>query len=95
VDDPAGLYAANLGLRAAPFLQVGGFPAVRSGEDGGVVRRFRAAGHHVVVARGLPVATRARLDGRAVGGLADLLREQQRRPAPTRISQPDAGTPTV
>lgn len=95
VDDPAGLYAANLGLRAAPFLQVGGFPAVRSGEDGGVVERFRAAGHRVVVEPGLRVATSARLDGRAAGGLADLLRDRQRHPAPNRIPEPDAGTPTV
>lgn len=83
VDDPCGLYAANLGLRAGPFLQVGGFPAMRSGEDGGVVRRFREAGHRVVVEPGLTVATSARLDGRAPGGLADLLRERQRRTSPS------------
>ena len=94
VDDPAGTYAANLGLRAAPFLQVGGFPAVRNGEDGGVVRRFREAGRRVVVEPRLTVATSARLDGRAGGGLADLLRDRQRRPSPsaTRIARPDAGT---
>lgn len=78
VDDPAGLYAANLGMRAAPFLQVGGFPGVRHGEDGGVVRRFRDAGHRVVVEPGLAVTTSVRLHGRAEGGLADLLRERQR-----------------
>ena len=79
VDDPGGLYAANLGLRAAPFLWVGGFPAVSSGEDGGVVRRFREAGRRVVVEPRLTVATSARLQGRAEGGLADLLRERQGR----------------
>ncbi|MDQ4117684.1 MAG: glycosyltransferase family 2 protein [Actinomycetota bacterium] len=96
VDDPAGMYAANLGLRAGPFLQVGGFPVVRNGEDGGVVRRFRDVGRRVVVEPRLTVATSARLQGRARGGLADLLRHRERRPSPseTRISRPDAGTPT-
>jgi glycosyltransferase involved in cell wall biosynthesis len=88
VDDPEGLYAANLGLRAAPFLQFGGFPTVPSGEDGGMVRRFRSAGLRVVVEPGLTVATSARLDGRAAGGLADLLSTQ------ARISRSEAGTPT-
>ncbi|TCK21764.1 glycosyltransferase [Pseudonocardia endophytica] len=88
VDDPEGLYAANLGLRAGPFLQVEGFPEIRFGEDGGVVRRFRSTGHQVVVEPGLTVATSARLVGRADGGLADLLSSQ------ARISRPDAGTPT-
>jgi hypothetical protein len=83
VDDPAGLYAANLGLRAGPFLQVGGFPTLPAGEDGGVVRRFREAGHRVVVEPGLTITTSARLHGRAEGGLADLLRERQRRRSPS------------
>ena len=67
------VYAANLGVRADAYLAVGGFPATGSGEDHGLVRRLRAAGHPVVSATDTRVQTSARLVGRATGGLADLL----------------------
>ena len=72
--DPDGVYAANLGIGAAPFLQVGGFPPVHSGEDLHLLHRLRAAGHHIVTSAGIYVLTSARTRGRATGGLADRLR---------------------
>ena len=67
------VYGANLGLRAGPFLSVGGFPDIACGEDHGIVARLRAAGYRV--AHGAPgtVCTSARTTGRARDGLADLL----------------------
>ncbi|GAA1855401.1 glycosyltransferase family A protein [Pseudonocardia ailaonensis] len=67
-------YAANLGVRAAAFRAVGGFPAVVHGEEHALLARLRAAGYRVVTAAGIRVRTSARTDGRAEGGLADLLR---------------------
>lgn len=69
------VYAANLGVRADAYLAVGGFPPVSTGEDHHLVRRLRAAGRPVIAATDIPVHTSARLGGRAVGGLADLLRD--------------------
>jgi len=71
---PDGVYAANLGVGARPFLQVGGFPPVHSGEDVGLLGRLCAAGHHVVTGAGIHVLTSVRTRGRATGGLADRLR---------------------
>jgi hypothetical protein len=67
-------YAANLGVRAEAFLQVGGFPAVPSGEEHALLARLRAAGRRVVCPVDVRARTSARTRGRAVGGLADLLR---------------------
>ena len=69
------VYAANLGLRAGPFLAVGGFPErVAAGEDHGVVARLRAAGYRVDRGARATVRTSARRYGRASGGLADRIR---------------------
>ncbi len=94
VVDPDGVYAANLGVRADLFLQIGGFSEVRSGEDHDLLRRLRAAGGHVVAAAGIAVHTSVRLHGRARGGLADLLRAQRRRarPAPGMAAEQDASS---
>lgn len=72
------LYAANLGVRAAPFLRVGGFPAVASGEEHALLGRLRRGGYRLVTGADIVVRTSARLHGRATGGLADLLRERAR-----------------
>ncbi len=66
------VYGANLGIRAAAFDAVGGFGPVPVGEDHDLWQRLGAAGyprHHADI----PVVTSARRDGRARGGLADLL----------------------
>ncbi|BBG00950.1 MULTISPECIES: glycosyltransferase [Pseudonocardia] len=67
------VYAANLGVRASSFTGVGGFPAIDSGEDHGIVARLRAAGYRVLPGPVGDVRTSARTSGRARGGLADLL----------------------
>jgi hypothetical protein len=74
VDRHTHAYAANLGVRAEAFLQVGGFPAVPSGEEHALLARLRAAGRRVVSPTDVRARTSARTEGRAVGGLADLLR---------------------
>ena len=70
------LYAANLGVRAAPFRGVGGFPAVPSGEEHALLHRLRRAGYRLVSGADITVRTSARTRGRATGGLADLLRDR-------------------
>ena len=67
-------YAANLGVRAALFERIGGFPAVAVGEEHALLARARTAGGRVVHAADVRVRTSARTRGRAEGGLADLLR---------------------
>jgi glycosyltransferase involved in cell wall biosynthesis len=68
------VYGANLGVRADAYLAGGGFPRDGAGEDHGLWRRLRAAGHTLAQPVGLRVQTSARLHGRAEGGLAHLLR---------------------
>lgn len=66
-------YAANLGVRAAPFLGAGGFPVVAHGEEHALLERLRAHGHRVDSPSDVRARTSARRRGRAKGGLADLL----------------------
>jgi hypothetical protein len=74
-------YAANLGVRAASFLRVGGFPAVAHGEEHALLERLRAHGHRVVSPSDVRARTSARRRGRAEGGLADLLDSLHELPA--------------
>jgi glycosyltransferase involved in cell wall biosynthesis len=67
-------YAANLGVRGSAFERVGGFPPVAFGEEHALLVRLRGAGLHVVWPTDVRARTSARRDGRARGGLADLLR---------------------
>jgi GT2 family glycosyltransferase len=67
------VYAANLGVRADAFEQVGGFPAVACGEEHALLRRLRRGGLQVVSPNDVRARTSARTEGRASGGLADLL----------------------
>lgn len=67
------VYGANLGVRADAYLAVGGFPTDGAGEDHGLWRRLEEAGYPLAKPTGVRVHTSARLRGRAVGGLADLL----------------------
>ena len=68
------VYAANLGVRGSAFQRVGGFPPVACGEEHALLVRLRGAGLHVVWPTDVRARTSARRDGRARGGLADLLR---------------------
>lgn len=72
-DGHSHVYAANLGVRADSFRAVGGFPAVRHGEDHGLADRLRAGGFRIVTALDARVRTSARISSRAVDGLGDLL----------------------
>lgn len=68
-------YAANLGVRADAFLRVGGFPPIVCGEEHALLARLRRADLRVVSPTDVRVRTSARTQGRARGGLADLLRK--------------------
>ncbi|TDQ00735.1 glycosyltransferase [Labedaea rhizosphaerae] len=67
------VYGANLGVRASAYLSVGGYAPLDTGEDRDLWRRLAAAGRRVAQPTDPVVRTSARLDGRAVGGLASLL----------------------
>jgi hypothetical protein len=60
------VYAANLGVRADAYLGCGGFPARGHGEE-----------RHLRQPTDLRVRTSARTNGRAQGGLAELLAQLQ------------------
>ena len=72
------VYGANLGVRGDAYVAVGGFKARATGEDADLVTRLERSRFRVVHAPDLWVTTSARLEGRAPGGLADLLGELQR-----------------
>ncbi len=67
------IHGANLGVRADWWTRVGGFPSVRCGEDQQLWRRLAAAGAETVGVTDLGVTTSGRTEGRASGGLAQLL----------------------
>ena len=74
-------WAANLGVRADAYRAVGGFPPVVSGEEHALLARLRAAGYRIASPTDVRVRTSARLDGRATGGLAELLHRLHAEPA--------------
>ncbi|MEV7728935.1 glycosyltransferase [Streptomyces sp. NPDC087917] len=67
------VHGANLGVTAAAYLAVGGFPPLSLGEDRALVDALRRAGHRVLATATCPVLTSGRLQGRARGGFADHL----------------------
>ncbi len=69
------VHGANLGVRLAAYDAVGGFAAVRTGEDVGLVARIRAAGLPWCATTRTQVVTSARRHGRAPGGFAAYLRD--------------------
>ncbi len=71
------VYGANLGVRGDAYMAVGGFSARATGEDADLVRRLGRSNFRVVHALDVWVSTSARLEGRAHGGLADLLGQLQ------------------
>lgn len=82
------VYGANLAVRADAYAAVGGFRGVPVGEDRVLVDALLARGLPVARPRDLVVATSARHTGRAVGGLADLLADLDRRYAPGLVTGP-------
>lgn len=85
------VYAANLGVRADAFHAVGGFGAVASGEDHDLWERLGRAGYRRRYADGPKVTTSARREGRAAGGLADLLCSLQQPLSPAVTSEGSPG----
>jgi cellulose synthase/poly-beta-1,6-N-acetylglucosamine synthase-like glycosyltransferase len=62
------VHGANLGLDAAVYLRIGGFPPLPLGEDRALVAALRRHGHRVLRTADCPVTTSARLVPRAQGG---------------------------
>lgn len=83
------VYAANLGIRGDVYLEVGGFPRIAPGEEHALLARLRRTDHLVSSPTELRVRTSARQNGRASGGLADLLGTFNRR-HPVGPDQPPA-----
>jgi glycosyltransferase involved in cell wall biosynthesis len=67
------VHGANLGVRAAAYLQAGGFPEVPTGEDQALVAAVTAGGGRVHYTRILPVLTSGRRDSRAPDGFSGYL----------------------
>ncbi|MFB1295845.1 glycosyltransferase family 2 protein [Mycobacterium sp. pW049] len=74
------VHGANMGFRADLYWGVGGFRALRTGEDVELVERFERAQLSIHRDRDLSVATSDRRDARAPGGFADHLRKLSRTP---------------
>jgi len=68
------IHGANMGFRADAYWRVGGFRALPTGEDVGLVERFEAAGLRIHRDAKLSVATSDRRGGRAPRGFAAHLR---------------------
>ena len=67
------VFGANLGFTAEAYIKGGGVPTMTTGEDQALWEAFRSSGSRAVSVTGDPVATSARLVGRAPGGFAALL----------------------
>jgi hypothetical protein len=71
----AHVHGANLGFRASAYLAVGGFPAIPTGEDHGLVAALAESGSRVLRTRALPVVTSARRESRVPRGFSHYLAE--------------------
>jgi glycosyltransferase involved in cell wall biosynthesis len=69
------VHGANLGVRASAYLTAGGFPAVPTAEDHGLVAALTAGGSRVLRTRTLSVVTSARRAARAPHGFGHYLAE--------------------
>jgi glycosyltransferase involved in cell wall biosynthesis len=69
------VHGANLGIRASAYLKAGGFPAVPTAEDHGLVAALTAGGSRVLRTRSLTVVTSARRTARAPHGFGHYLAE--------------------
>lgn len=67
------VHGANLGFRAAAYLQVGGFGSCPTAEDHALVNELTAAGSRILRTREVSVVTSARRRARAPDGFSQLL----------------------
>ena len=67
--------AASMAFRVGAYRSLGGFAPIGRGEDGRIVDAAQRLGLRVRRDAAIRVQTSARRDGRAVGGLADHLRQ--------------------
>lgn len=67
------VYCANLAVQLGAYRRVGGFRSLDCGEDRDLLTRMSAAGMRVVSITAPVVATSARVQPRATGGLGTLL----------------------
>ncbi|PRH80442.1 glycosyl transferase [Streptomyces solincola] len=67
------VHGASLGVSAAAYLDVGGFPPLAVGEDRALVEALERRGHRVLRTAHQPVLTSPRLRARARGGFGDYL----------------------
>jgi hypothetical protein len=86
VDDPAPRHTqhsgASIALTVAAYRRCGGIPLVASGEDRAVIAALRLVDAKIRHDPGVRVVVSGRIDGRAVGGMAETIRR--------RMVQPDA-----
>jgi len=68
------VHGANLGVRTASFVRVGGFRALPEHEDNDLVDRLRASGARLLPSDAVEVTTSGRRVGRTAGGYAGHLR---------------------
>jgi hypothetical protein len=70
------VHGANFGIRADTYVELGGWPAVASGEDVAMAHRAAASRRlRIVRTAAIPVTTSSRLAARAPDGFAGYLRE--------------------
>jgi hypothetical protein len=69
------VHGANMGFRAEAYWRVGGFAALRNGEDVDLVHRFEAHECRIIRDDRLSVTTSARQKGKAPKGFAEHLRK--------------------
>ncbi|MEU3466242.1 glycosyltransferase [Streptomyces sp. NPDC006733] len=67
------VHGANLGVAAAAYLRVGGFPSLTVGEDRELVAALERGAHRILRTADCTVVTSARLRARAKGGFGDFL----------------------
>lgn len=84
------VHGANLGVRAAAYLAVGGFAGLRAHEDVDLVRRLRAADRVCVATDVARVATSGRLRSRVEDGFAAYLAKLSAAVAAAPLTPPKA-----
>jgi glycosyltransferase involved in cell wall biosynthesis len=67
------VHGANLGVTAAAYLRVGGYPSIPTSEDVALLDALNRAGARVLRTATAPVTTSARLEARAPNGFAHAL----------------------
>lgn len=67
------VHGANLGFSAEAYLAVGGFTALRTGEDVALIAALTATGCRIAWAGDVPVLTSGRRQGRAPNGMSRFL----------------------